>query len=315
MNRLIAAIAMTLLLASGSAASKTLRSASQGDFQTADPCPQNELLTNLRSQQVHDTLVSRDKELSIVPGLATSWSQPSPLVWRFHPRSGVTFNDGTALTADDVVFSLERASHASPTGGITPSILASNACAEKRLPRALNEAKRLLAEAGRPNGFEVTLDCPNNRCINDEKICLAVAAMLAKAGIQTGVSVQPRATCFPKLEKLDTSFYLLGWGGAITGAPTALSPVLRSFNPKTGNGSFNCGRCVSPKLDALFDAAAVEMNVDQRADIIQQAPAGHNAQVHHVPLHRQVIPWAMRASVRAVHRADDWLMGEWMRSD
>ena len=65
-----------------------------------------------------------------------------------------------------------------------PSITASNPEAEKRLPFDANRAKQLLAEAGYPNGFEVTLDCPNNRYVNDEEICIAVAAMLTKVGIE-----------------------------------------------------------------------------------------------------------------------------------
>jgi peptide/nickel transport system substrate-binding protein len=186
---------------------------------------------------------------------------------------------------------------------------------EKRLPYDRDRAKKLLADAGYPNGFEVTLDCPNNRYINDEEICLAVSAMLARVGIQTKVATLPRATYFPKLEKYDTSFYMLGWGGAITDAQTMLSPVLRSNDPKTGDGSFNYGRYVNPKLDALIDAAKMEMDADKRRGLIRQAIAEHNAQVHHVPLHRQVIPWAMRANVHVIHRADNWLMGEWVRID
>ena len=172
-------------------------------------------------------------------------------------------------------------------------------------------ARKLLAEAGYPQGFEVTLDCPNNRYINDEEICLAVAAMLAKIGIQTRVSTMPRATYFPKLEKFDTSMYMLGWGGAITDAQTMLSPVLHSPDPRTGSGSFNYGRYTNPKLDALIDAAAVETNGEKRREIIRQAIAEHNAQVHHVPLHRQMIPWAMRANVTVVHRADNAPSMEW----
>ena len=128
-----------------------------------------------------------------------------------------------------------------------------------------------MTEAGYPNGFEVTLDCPNNRYVNDEQICLAVAAMLTQIGIQTKVTAQPRATYFPKLEKYDTSLYMLGWGGAITDAQTTLSPVLHSHDAKTGNGSFNYGRYSNPKLDALIDAAAVEMNAEKRKTI---DPAG-----------------------------------------
>jgi peptide/nickel transport system substrate-binding protein len=122
----------------------------------------------------------------------------------------------------------------------------------------------------------------------------------------------PRATYFPKLEKFDTSMYMLGWGGAITDAQTMLSPVLHSPDAKTGNGSFNYGRYVNPKLDALIDAAATETNVDKRREVIRQAIAEHNAQVHHVPLHRQMIPWAMRANVSAVHRADNAPSMEWI---
>jgi len=129
------------------------------------------------------------------------------------------------------------------------------------------------------------------------------------------LSTLPRATYFPKLERLETSFYMLGWGGAITDAQTTLSPVLRSYDKASGQGSFNYGRYSDPKLDALIDAAAIEMNVEKRRELIRQAIAEHNANVFHVPLHRQMIPWAMRANVTVVHRADNWLMGEWVRID
>jgi peptide/nickel transport system substrate-binding protein len=525
MKRFLAALFCipALALATATVNARTLRWASQGDPQTADPHSQNESLTNLFSQAVHDTLVMRDNSLKLVPGLATSWQQVNATTWRFTLRQGVKFHDGSPFTADDVVFSWERASHpnsqlrqyaipvgkprkiddhtvefvqdkpnpvtlehattiyvmskawatknkverpldfkgkeetfasrnangtgpwllasrepgvrtvlkrnnewwgikdgrapgnvtevsytqvsadatrtaallsgqvdfvldpppqdlrrleenkavkvargqenrvvffgfdqsrdellyssvkgrnpfkdvrvrtavyqaidieairsrimrnaALPTGGITPSILASNPDAEKRLPFDPARARQLLTEAGYPNGFDVTLDCPNNRYINDEEICLAVAAMLAKIGIQTRVSTMPRATYFPKLEKFDTSMYMLGWGGAITDAQTMLSPVLHSPDPKTGSGSFNYGRYVNPKLDALIDAAAVETDIEKRRDIIRQAIAEHNAQVHHVPLHRQMIPWAMRANVTVVHRADNAPSMEWV---
>jgi peptide/nickel transport system substrate-binding protein len=519
MKRMIAVAALGgLLLAATAIQAKTLRWASQGDPQTADPYSQNEGLTNMFSQAVHDTLVMRDNSLALVPGLALSWQQVNATTWRFNLRRGVKFHDGSPFTADDIVFSYERASHpnsqlrqyaiplgkprkvddftvefvqdkpnpvtlehattiyimskawaeknkvatpldfknkeetfasrnangtgawilaarepgvrtvvrrnpdwwgikegrapgnvteviytqvsadatrtaallsgqvdfildpptqdvarlekdpgtkvvrgqenrvvffgfdqmrdellyssvkgknpfkdvrvrtavyqaidiealrsrtmrgsALPTGGITPSILASNPDAEKRLPYDPKRARELLTEAGYPNGFDVTLDCPNNRYVNDEEICLAVAAMLTRAGITTRVTAMPRATYFPKLEKHDTSFFMLGWGGAITDAQTTLDPVLRSFDKATGKGSFNYGRYSNPKLDALIDAASVEPNADKRREQIRQAIAEHNAQVHHVPLHRQMIPWAMRRNVSVQHRADNVL--------
>ena len=71
----------------------------------------------------------------------------------------------------------------------------------------------------------------------------------------------------------------------------------------------------APKLDQFIDRAAEEMNPERRRELIRQALAEHNAQIFHVPLHRQVIPWAMRANVYVVHRADNWLLGEWVRID
>jgi peptide/nickel transport system substrate-binding protein len=202
-----------------------------------------------------------------------------------------------------------------PTGGITPSILGSHPDAEKRLAYDQERARKLLAEAGYPNGFDVTLDCPNNRYVNDEEICIAVAAMLTRVGINTKLTAMPRATYFPKLEKFDTSFYMLGWGGAATDAQFMLSPVLRSLDKASGQGGFNYGRYSNPKLDALIDAAAAEMNPDRRRETIRQALLEHNAQVHHVPLHRQMIPWAMRQNVTVVHRADNVLNFDYVKID
>ena len=82
---------------------QTLRWASQGDPMTMDPHSQNEGLTNSINQQVYERLVTRDRKLAIVPGLAVSWSQPSPLVWRFKLRPNVTFHNGAPFNADAVV--------------------------------------------------------------------------------------------------------------------------------------------------------------------------------------------------------------------
>ena len=107
----LVALLATATLAITSADAKTLRWASQGDPQTADPHSQNEGLTNMFAQAVHDTLVMRDNTLKLVPGLATSWQQVNPTTWRFTLRQGVKFHDGTPFTADDIVFTYERASH------------------------------------------------------------------------------------------------------------------------------------------------------------------------------------------------------------
>src|SRR6266550_7009409 len=109
MLRLLTLALIAAMLAIGAADAKTLRWANRGDPQTTDPHSQNEGLTNNVNQLVYEFLVGRDKKLDLVPELAVSWTQVSPTVWRFKLRPGVKFHDGTPFTADDVVFSFERA--------------------------------------------------------------------------------------------------------------------------------------------------------------------------------------------------------------
>jgi peptide/nickel transport system substrate-binding protein len=181
---------------------------------------------------------------------------------------------------------------------------------EKRIPFDRAKAKQLLSEAGYPNGFDVTLDCPNNRYVNDEKICQALAAMWTQIGVNTRVNAMPRANYFPKLEKLDTSLYMLGWGGASTDAIFTLQPVLSTHNGK-GDGDYNYGRYSNPKIDELTARVKVEMEAEVRLGMIHDALAAQKAAFNHLPLHRQVIPWASRSNVTVVHRADNWVMPFW----
>jgi peptide/nickel transport system substrate-binding protein len=200
---------------------------------------------------------------------------------------------------------------AQPTGAMLPSPAQSTPELERRLPHDKAKAKALLAEAGYPNGFDVTLDCPNNRYVNDEKICQALAAMWAQIGVNTAVNAMPRATYFPKLEKLDTSLYMLGWGGGATDAIFVLQPVLAAWNGK-GDGDYNYGRYVNAKQDEAIAKVKVEMNAGERLKEIREALALQAAEVNHLPLHRQVVPWAARANVTAVHRADNQVMPFWV---
>ena len=137
-----------------------------------------------------------------------------------------------------------------PTGALLPSSGESTPELERRLPFDRDAARKLLAEAGYANGFEVTLDCPSNRYVNDEKICQAIAAMWARIGVTVRVNTMPRATYFPKLERQDTSVYLLGWASASTDAIFTLLPLLSTWTGN-GEGDHNYGRYSNPRLDAL----------------------------------------------------------------
>jgi peptide/nickel transport system substrate-binding protein len=168
-----------------------------------------------------------------------------------------------------------------------------------------------MQQAGYGDGFGVTLDCPNNRYVNDEEICLALAAMWAQIKVKVRVNGMPRSTYVPKLEKWDTSMYLLGWGGAVTDAETTLTPLMR--NPGSqGEGLYNYGRSRNDRLDRLAAASSVEPGPKKREGLIKQALREWKDQVHSIPLHRQMIPWATRQDVQVVHRADNWLEVPWV---
>jgi peptide/nickel transport system substrate-binding protein len=184
---------------------------------------------------------------------------------------------------------------------------------DKVQPANREKAKKLLADAGYPQGFEVTLDCPNNRYINDEKICVATAAMLAQIGVTVKVNAMPRTLYFPKLEKLDTSFYMLGWGVPTFDPQYALQSLARTRIEKTADGDYNYGRYSNAKFDEQVDKLKTEMDPKKRAEEAREASKIHMQDVGHIPLHYQVIPWAMRSNVTVVHRADNRLTVKWVK--
>ena len=200
-----------------------------------------------------------------------------------------------------------------PTGVMAPSALAAfnDPVLESRLPYDLPSAKRLMVEAGYPDGFEVTIDCPNNRYVNDEEICIALASMWAQLKVKLKVNAQPRTLYFPKLEKLDTSLYMLGWGGAVTDAETTLTPVMRQRGDK-GVGLYNYGNSRNDKFDALAAQSSIEPDPKKREQLIRAALTEWKEQIHTIPLHRQMIPWAVRSNVNLVHRADNYVVMQWV---
>ena len=173
-------------------------------------------------------------------------------------------------------------------------------------------AKKLLAEAGYPNGFEVTLDCPNNRYIADEKVCVAAAAMWAKIGMNVKVNAMPRALWGPKTQSRDTSMYMLGWGVPTFDSQYALQSLMRTYIDKTADGDYNIGGYSNPKVDALIDKEKTEVDPKKRAEIAHEVTKIHMEDYGHIPLHFQMIPWAMRSNVSVVHRADNFLTVKWV---
>jgi peptide/nickel transport system substrate-binding protein len=200
-----------------------------------------------------------------------------------------------------------------PTGTLFPQQVNGYVREEDvRLPHDAARARALLGEAGYPQGFEVTLDCPNNRYINDEQICQAIAAMWARVGVRTQVNAMPLAPFFAKIQRDDTSVYLLGWGVPTLDALYSFQSLLATRNGEQGDGIWNYGRYSNPRMDALVARMKTESG-EARAAAIREALRLYREDVPHIPLHHQMIPWAMRANVQIPHMANNQPWFRWAR--
>jgi peptide/nickel transport system substrate-binding protein len=165
-------------------------------------------------------------------------------------------------------------------------------------------AKKLLAEAGYPDGFEFTLDCPNNRYVNDEKVCQAIVSMWAKAGVRAKLNAIPFANFIPKILNFDSSMYMLGWGVATFDGLYTLQSLVRTKT--TGaDGSFNLGRVSDPKLDNTIDAIKIATDPKARDALLREALLKTRDEAYYIPLHHQMRPWAMKKNVSISYSPDD----------
>ena len=515
LKRLLATSLLALGLSTAAASAAAFRWANDGDANSMDPYTRNETFLISFTQNIYDPLVRRNRELKVEPALAASWEQPDPLTWRLHLRPGVKFHGGEAFTADDVLFSYQRASgpgsqinaifstvkevkkvddltvdfitkapnpillqeitqwgimskawceahnatqpadltkvkeenfatrNANGTGPfilgtrepdrrttlrnnpawwdkpehnlteVTFNVIASantrvaallsgdvdmiytvppqdmdrisrtpglklavgpelrtiffgfdqsrpellksdvkgrNPFQDVRVRRAFNMAvdakaiqsrvmrnqshptglmygpgvngyteasdvripydpdgaKKLLADAGYPNGFGVTLDCPNDRYINDEAICQAVTNMLARIGMKVTLNAQTRLQYFAQISNPDyhTSFYMLGW------TPTTYDALNSLFNlagTRNGvRGVFNDGGWSNAEFDGLLDQMTVETDPAKRQGQIERASKIIHDEAAFIPLHQQNVVWAYRSNVELQQMADNY---------
>jgi peptide/nickel transport system substrate-binding protein len=187
---------------------------------------------------------------------------------------------------------------------VGPGINGFDPSMDKRLPYDPEAAKKLLAEAGYPNGFEVGMNCPNDRYVNDGNICQAVAANLARIGVKVNLQVETKGTYFPKILKRDTSFYLLGWSPSTYDAHNVLNALIRCVDDK-GSGQFNLGAYCNPKVDELTLKIQSETDQAKRNAMIKEAFTLHSNDVGHLPLHQQALAWGVANNVQLTQRADN----------
>ncbi len=185
----------------------------------------------------------------------------------------------------------------------------------ERYPYDPEAARDLLAEAGYPDGFRVTLDCPNDRYVNDEAICQAIVSMLAKIGIKIDLLAQTKSLFFAKVlgqGGYDTSFYLLGWTPNTFDSYSPLYNLVQSRDAATGAGTFNLGGYSSPEIDALAATILVETDSARRNAMIDEAWTLLHEDVGYIPLHHQGLAWGVRDGVDVVQRPDNQLFWQWV---
>jgi peptide/nickel transport system substrate-binding protein len=181
----------------------------------------------------------------------------------------------------------------------------------KRLPYDVEAAKKLMAEAGYASGFEVSMNCPNDRYVNDARICQAVAANLARINVKINLQAETKGTYFPKILRRDTSFYMLGWTPSTYDSHNALNALVACVDDK-GAGQFNLGAYCNPKVDELTKKIQAETDKTKRNAMIREAFEIHNADVGHIPLHQQALAWGVSKKVQLVQLADNFMPFKWM---
>jgi peptide/nickel transport system substrate-binding protein len=201
---------------------------------------------------------------------------------------------------------------ATPTGQLlAPGNVGYDRALDTRLPYDPAAARRLLAEAGYPNGFAFTLDCPNDRYVNDEQVCRALTAMLTQVGLNVTLNLMPRARYFPKIWERDTSMFMMGFNSPYFDGMYALETLYMTRNDP--EGVFNYGLYSNAEVDRMIRAARDETDLRRREEMMRAAWHRLTEDMIYIPMYNQVLVWAMRRNVDAVLRPDNWFEIRWAR--
>ena len=180
---------------------------------------------------------------------------------------------------------------------------------EKRLPYDPALARRLLTEAGYPQGFSVAFDCVN--VSYRQAACQAMAAMLQKVGIRANFSALPSSSFFPKLSQATGSLLEYGWSPGVD-AWNVLNALVRTYDARV-SGAFNAGRYSNPRLDEIIDAIATEPDLAQRRRRVGEALQLMQQDLPLLPLYRIKHSWVMKPQVQAVQWPNGLLELRWVR--
>lgn len=210
---------------------------------------------------------------------------------------------------------------ATPASSLISPLLFPQITQIQRYPFDLVAANKLLDDAGYPRQgadnirFEVDLDCPNDRYVNDGPICQAVTAMMARVGVKINLLAVPRAQFFAKANSpvYNTPFYLLGWTPGTMDAHNVLNDLMSCRKPdgSGGKGQFNNGGYCNAKVDDLAAKVLIEADVAKRDAMIVEAFKTLNDDVGYIPLHQQALAWGVSKNVEMTQRADNSPLFYW----
>jgi peptide/nickel transport system substrate-binding protein len=200
---------------------------------------------------------------------------------------------------------------AAPTGQLMPEGQSGYEPAITVDPYDPEHAKRLLADAGYPAGFGLTLDGPNNRYVNDSKLVEAIAQMWTRIGVKTIVEVMPAASFFTRRLHSEFSMYLAGWGSDTGEASSDLTELVASSDPDKGRGAvYMPEKYANPKVDTIIEQALATIDTDKRESLYREAERLAMPDMPIIPIHHQVNIWAVRKGLiyhaRMQERTNAW---------
>jgi peptide/nickel transport system substrate-binding protein len=172
-------------------------------------------------------------------------------------------------------------------------------------------AKKLLAEAGYPDGFTLTIHGPNDRYINDAKIAEAIGQMLTRLGLNMSVETMTRSVFFKRASRggpdntPEFSFILVGWGAGTGEASSPLKSLLHTYDRDRGFGASNRGRYSNPEVDKLIEEALATVDDAKRQDLLAKATEMAINDGGIIPLHYQVNTWAAKKGISYKARTDE----------
>lgn len=191
-----------------------------------------------------------------------------------------------------------------PTVGYDASI--------KRLDYDPVKSKQLLADAGYPDGFEITIAGPNDRYVNDEKICEAVAKYLAKVGLKVKLDVKPKSIFFDELTSNKYHFYLIGWFDGSFDFGRSAEKLLHTPDKDKGMGTYNGAAYSNSEIDSLLIASSSIVDRAEREKALQGINQKSVADVAWIPLHYQQDIFAVvkGKGIKYQPRSDRWIVAK-----